>query len=399
MSNNKIDDDYTTLSSSTTTIASSNNSMNIIRPFEWLTSPESLGDLINKHVISKRRTTNKRDNNTALSALHVGCGSSTVGEYLIQELHFDKVVNIDLDDDIMKQMSSRWENIATEKMTTSQDDEKSSPSSSNNNNNNKKSGVMEFITIDFTKQSLPEQYTNTFDLILDKSTLDCTLCSDTATASLLIEVYRTLSKSSGTYMVISFHELDLLLPLLQDLPGTNWTVEHTTMDRQVECLNTNSNNNNIQQYKSLPSSNQKPLNVLIAWCNGQDDDNHNHNLNFDDVCQHVHEVNDRWFQEQHPLLTEERLNDLQIAFGMQQQQSDDDAVDGDVSSNVLSLEEAFLVLFTQAEREHLTYEHFLEDWEAFINNNEANTDTNSSGSIPTTTITYQVAVQFLEQTQ
>ena len=93
---------------------------------------------------------------------------------------------------------------------------------------------MEFLTLDFTKESLPEHYNNSFDLVLDKSTLDCTLCSDIATASLLLEVYRTLKEDGGVYIVVSFHELDLLLPLLRDLPGALWDVECTTMERQVE---------------------------------------------------------------------------------------------------------------------------------------------------------------------
>jgi ubiquinone/menaquinone biosynthesis C-methylase UbiE len=390
ITNNNNNDDATT---TTTTTRST------IRPFEWLTSPESLGDLIEKHV--------PKNDNKSLSALHVGCGSSTVGEFLVEKLGFDRVVNIDRDDDVMRQMKSRWRNIAAAN---------GEESTSSKNDNNNKEKTMEFVTIDFTKQNLPEQYDNMFDLIVDKSTLDCTLCSDTATASLLIEVYRTLKKNGGTYIVISFHEPGLLLPLLQDLPGARWTIEHTTMERQVERIApavanhtaANNNNNKIQQQEEpLPVHNQKPLNVLIARCCNVDDDpkdaDKHIQLNFEDVCQHVHEVNDRWFQEQHPLLTEERFNDLRTAFGVQQQEQqeqqqsdndDDNDVDEGISSNVLSLEEAFLVLFTPAEREHLTYEHFLEDWEAFIINDAA---TNSE--IPTASITYQVAVRFLQQTQ
>jgi SAM-dependent methyltransferase len=324
-----------------------------------------------------------------LTALHIGCGSSTVGEYLLQRLGFHEVVNVDRDEEIMKQMEVRWKNIVAK---------------TGGRDVLMKRKTMEFITMDFTVEHLPDQYTNRFDLVLDKSTLDCTLCSDTATASLLIEVYRTLKKDGGVYIVISFHELDLLLPLLRDLPGTKWTVEHTTMDRQVERIVTTTNqtydddnNDNNNLHESFPSPNQRPLNVLIARCTTnqenderEEDDSCRHTLVFEDVCQHVHAVNDRWFQEQHPLLTEERTKDLQHAFGMSQQPGCDE--DGADSSKILSLQEAFYVLFTPTEREHLTFEHFLEDWEAFL-------EANSNSVTSSTTITYTAAVQFLQQTQ
>jgi hypothetical protein len=132
---------------------------------------------------------------------------------------------------------------------------------------------MEFFTLDFTRQSLPDPYIDSFDLVLDKSTLDCTLCSDSATASLLLEVYRTLKTNGGVYIVISFHEMELLLPLLQDLPGARWTVEHTTMDRQIEkiCTSigiiqavTGPNASENEATIISPSEDKKPLNVIIA---------------------------------------------------------------------------------------------------------------------------------------
>ncbi|KAL3927536.1 MAG: hypothetical protein SGARI_005292, partial [Bacillariaceae sp.] len=248
-----------------------------IRPFEWLTSPASLEILIRQYVLNRRheeksnadlvsQVTTDAENDVhddastqQLHALHVGCGSSTVGEFLVQDLGFAKVVNVDRDENIMTQMQRRWQETVIE----------------HNGKDDNVASSMEFLTLDFTKQRLPEQYNDSFHLVLDKSTLDCTLCSDIATASLLLEVYRTLKQDGGVYLVISFHDLELLLPLLQDLPGAEWDVEHTTMARQVEQLHVNGGTNKsspaavvspgaVVSDTDAPLTARKPLNVLIC---------------------------------------------------------------------------------------------------------------------------------------
>ncbi|OEU07544.1 hypothetical protein FRACYDRAFT_197568 [Fragilariopsis cylindrus CCMP1102] len=343
-----------------------------ISPFEWLTSPESLGGLIQDHVLSLKSSSSS--SSSSCTALHIGCGSSTVGEYLVQQLNFSKVVNADRDREILEYMQQRC--------------------------NDKR---MEFYCYDYYKEKLPNQYTEYFDLVIDKGTLDCTLCSDsTAVASFLIEVYRSLkklaieSKSSdddndnngvgGVYLVISYHELDLMLPMLRDMPGAEWTVDYTTMERQIETLPSKHNNNNnngsnnngsntntndngkekedrndniIQSQQS--STTRKPLNVLIArrCCHNS---NIEKELDFNAICQHVETVNNRWFQEEQPLLTDKRIQELKYSF------------------SILSLEEGYDVIFTAAERESLTYEHFLEDWSAFTIQNETDTDTDTNTS-------------------
>jgi hypothetical protein len=127
---------------------------------------------------------------SSMQALHVGCESSTVGEFLVQEMGFGKVVNVDRDEETMGQMEERWRDIVAQQ---------------------KKDGLatlqlskMEFVTMDFTKEHLPAKYKNTFDLVLDKGTLDCILCSDIATSSMLLQIYCTLKEAGGVYMVFSF---------------------------------------------------------------------------------------------------------------------------------------------------------------------------------------------------
>jgi hypothetical protein len=228
--------------------------------------------------------------------------------------------------------------------------------------------------VDFSQAPLPYS-DNFFDLVLDKSTLDCTLCSDNATASLLLQVYRCLA-IGGVYMLISFHELELLLPLLADLPGAAWEVTCTTLQRQVESLvvgsraTTSATPSCPSTAHTTPNNNSKHLNVLIARKRQS-----TAQLNFDAVRQHVHKVNDSWFQKQQPLLTRIRAQELAHAFVSPQ-----------------TLPQAYQVLFTNAEREHLTYEHFLEDWKAF-------SQRPSNNNIAKDAICCEVALAFLKEMQ
>ncbi|KAG7349091.1 methyltransferase domain containing protein [Nitzschia inconspicua] len=367
-----------------------------IQPFEWLTSPSSLLTLLQEHVLRQQHTDENitlAQQQRPLQALHVGCGSSTVGEFLVQSVGFSKVINVDCDHDTMQRMEDRWNQRSLSIISSSDATDACLMSSR-----------MEFLTLDFTKEHLPDKYIDSFDLVLDKSTLDCTLCSDTATAALLVECYRTLRSDGGVYMVISFHELDLLLPLLQNLPGAQWTVTHTTMERQVEQFPMTSDpsrrGSTVKAQESFPSSepshnnnhnSKKSLNVLIARrscvLDGYGNNIATSTLDFDAVYSHVHRVNDRWFQEQQPLLTKLRIHELKEAFEKISDIESNNSTDG----GGVSLEEAFPILFTEAEREHLTFDHFLEDWEAFVQTHEGLGDGK--------TLTLETAIAFLTEMQ
>ena len=275
-------------------------------------------------------------------------------------------------------------------------------------------------------------------------------------------------------MVISFNELDLILSLLRDMPGARWKVTHTSIERQVEDvtkdngIDSNSEDNVLGGKEAMPTSiplkssgdGTAPLNVLIARCSstwqnrtGEDDnidsknghrDVESSSLDFDAVCRHVKEVNDRWFQEKQPLLTNQRIQDLKRAFSVLSPPLSPKEVIAVARANVvtnknsgvceesnytkvLSIEEAYDVLFTEAEREHLTYEHFLEDWWAFLQEEKEEqpspqrrqqSDNNSTTNTPTTGIdttakinknneskptmmgiTYDLAIKFLRANQ
>jgi ubiquinone/menaquinone biosynthesis C-methylase UbiE len=86
-----------------------------------------------------------------------------LGEYLIEEPKYNcgEVVNADINGDTIRQMRERWE--------ASLQRRESSPA-----------GTLTFLEADLSK---PLDYpSHSFDLVLDKSTLDCTLCSDDASS-------------------------------------------------------------------------------------------------------------------------------------------------------------------------------------------------------------------------
>ena len=188
-----------------------------------------------------------------------------------------------------------------EKKEQKEDEEKATESDTNSNNNNNKK----------------KKDTNTFDLIVDKSTLDCLLCGDDGAARLLCQVYDHLKPPKGTssssnsnndtidtgsttdsgggvYFVISFHPVDFILPLLQDCPGTNWDVTthvvprsvespaiikkryddevipSTSMSTTMDTINNNNNNNNT--HNNTASTNYNTINYPNSNNTNNDDD-------------------------------------------------------------------------------------------------------------------------------
>ena len=81
-----------------------------------------------------------------------------------------------------------------------------------------------------------------FDLVLDKSTLDCLLCAEMdVVARFLHKVYQALGVPASTdndpvdappsswgeiYALVMFHLAKSVERLLTHLPGTDWHVEH-----------------------------------------------------------------------------------------------------------------------------------------------------------------------------
>jgi SAM-dependent methyltransferase len=332
-----------------------------LSPFEWLTSSQSVLPLIESLDLHEKEK----------KALHIGCGSSTLGEFLVDALGFDFVLNIDKDPETLERMRQRWEDKYV--------DESSS----------RRRQCLQYQVVDF--RDAPEQLLGSpYPLILEKSTLDCTLCSTDATAGLLALVYRHLAPG-GFYLVISFNSLDLMRPLLQDLPGANWIVTHQEMTRHVEQLIETTAASTTTDTTTTPLSSScwsgashvpdtamstRTLNVLVCHKLPTDSDNsHNHELDLEAVQRHVVETSNTWFRILNPMLSDDRRRLVEEAFG---------------TENSKSLSESYQLIFTAAERENLTYEHFLEDWDAYVMEHP---------NISTTHMSLTIAFDFLHEMQ
>ena len=328
-----------------------------IRPFEWLTSPASLrGILTSWHDEAQQPPYGRR-------AIHIGSGSSTVGEFLVNELGYDLVLDVDKDEEALIRMRKRWTNsCAARTRTTTTTTTTTNPDPSR----------LQHVLVDFTQEQIPQAPDASFGLIVDKGTLDCSLCSDNGTAHLLAEMYRCLSVG-GRYVVISLHEQELLFPLLSDLPGAQWDVSCHTMARQVERLDGGSalppTKVVTDEVEGKSSQQHPPLSVLIARKRDIRPTEDCHSLKVEEIGDHVRRINDVWFQQSRPLLNAQRTEELRTTF-----------------VQALPPPEAYQYLFTEAEREDLSYDFFLEDWHAFVALREMNQDA---------FITFDLAVDFL----
>ena len=364
----------------------SNNTDNVesdafLRPFEWLTDSASVAPLIESAIAPF--------SDTPVRVLHVGSGSSILGEHILESESLgdliQQVVNVDKDSDTLQKMEARW------KSSASQQQDK-----------------LSFIPADFAGTDPLPFPDGHFHIAVDKSTLDCTLCSDSATAGLLSEVYRLLNPNGGTYILISFHHTDLLRPLLENLPGADWEVSHSVRQRQVEDL--------IGNNKSGPNSNAKADTTRTeseddatragTWASGsfEPDEQYRRTVNVfvcrrrgigheafqtdrETIANHVHRTNDEWFQQHNPMLTVNRIETIRKLFD----ESKSEAV-GENGVLLYDLRLTYQILFTEEEREHLDYEFFLEDWEAWIANNKV-------PSLPKDKVSVETALAFLEEMQ
>jgi hypothetical protein len=169
-------------------------------------------------------------------------------------------------------------------------------------------------------------------------------------------------------MVVSFHNEKFLRPLLHDLPGADWRIRHNTMARQVEDLVSNDRasrrpaNNSLNNLDgefcedastsrviaSVRSQQKNDLNVFR--CTRQFTDTPSR-LQFGLVHQHILVTNNQWFSEENPMLTLKRRKDLEASFAGREK---------------LNMQEAYNALFTEIERDHFTFDLFLEDWRSHV---------------------------------
>eukprot|EP00831_Metopus_contortus_P050327 TRINITY_DN4233_c0_g1_i4.p1 TRINITY_DN4233_c0_g1~~TRINITY_DN4233_c0_g1_i4.p1 ORF type:complete len:202 (-),score=33.87 TRINITY_DN4233_c0_g1_i4:121-726(-) len=126
--------------------------------------------------------------------LNVGCGSSRLSEEMYKE-GFQHITNVDISPTVIKQLHERYK---------------------------EESATMKFQVMDVRKL---EFNAGTFDVVIDKGTLDCILCGEGSKASsdlMLREVYKVLSPS-GIYICISYGVPTFREPILMKSEW-NWTL-------------------------------------------------------------------------------------------------------------------------------------------------------------------------------
>jgi SAM-dependent methyltransferase len=331
-----------------------------VQPFDWLTSAVSLQQLL-RSTVAKLEVEDSSDlgnPGSNLQVLHVGCGSSLLGELIVEDPTYNVslVVNVDCDSVTLQRMQDRWERRCARIRHGAGLD------------------AMQFVVADFTEvDALSKLEFGYFDMIVDKSTLDCMLCTGTGAAGLLAEVYRLL-KHGGVYLVITFHHFDFVRPLLEQLPGAEWDVTCTTMSRQVEDLTElgrtgvrqcDANIQGTESARNQLSDGEQECKASRTWATGtfQPDETYRKTVNvlhcrkrcrgeleWDKVLEHIQKVNNQWYVHDNPLLTTERAHAIRSAF------KDDN----------LDLATCYNLLFTEAEPEHLEFDDFVGDWETFL---------------------------------
>ena len=131
--------------------------------FDWLEDYDSLRQLITQHI------------NLDSKILIIGCGNSLLSEEMYND-GFHNIINIDISPVVINQMKKR----------------------SNINFPNMKWYVMNVLNMEFDP--------NTFDAVIDKSTLDTILCGEMSfynTAVMINEIQRVL-KTNGKYICVSY---------------------------------------------------------------------------------------------------------------------------------------------------------------------------------------------------
>ncbi|GFH54129.1 hypothetical protein CTEN210_10604 [Chaetoceros tenuissimus] len=177
-------------------------------PFEWLTNFSTLTPHLNP---SKLFPTENDDGCETihlhqLQVLHIGCGSSTLGEMLLQTFdRYHHVINVDVDIETLLGMKKRWLTLV-EKWNQVNGSSSDKPYT----------GQLSFAYMDFQSKhqkhvkgldDVFESNSQKFDLILDKSTLDCLLCSDDGAAGLICKVHQHLKIALVPLGVLNISQL------------------------------------------------------------------------------------------------------------------------------------------------------------------------------------------------
>lgn len=408
--------------------------------FEWLTNFTSLAAFLNPSTLFPDTKTSTASSRSSKRVLHIGCGTSTLGI----ELHrtfpnfYEFVLNVDSDIEIVRQMSNRWKALLQthdEKKDQGLKIQSCSFEYMNVNDYYQHNNTNTILKTQRQILELPSP--NTFDLILDKSTLDCLLCSHNGTCGLLSCIHHHL-KPGGIYFLVTFHHVDFILPLIRDCPGMDWNdIQYYTVQRNVDSPQVlKALEERLYQHdlESLDlerihdhASSKINIDHTSPWSSGTFEPNDNYrkfvsvfvctrrnkeengqgisniSLNFQLITKHVQDCNNQYFQKNNPLVTLGRQEELRQKFTQelcilksQKEAEDYHHHTMDTMSLIdqrLPLDRVYHILFTEYEREEYTYDDFVLDWESYQENNHGKTIHDVVGMSFETTIDFLKTIQ------
>ena len=136
------------------------------QPFEWYQDYSALKPLLSKEL-QKLQTPSPR-------ILVIGCGNSRLSEQLHNDCH-RQIINIDISSVCINQMKEKYTDYKG----------------------------MEFLEMDVTNMNFES---NSFDMVIDKGTIDSLLCSKSASESCVkaVREVRRVLKSSGVFFCVSY---------------------------------------------------------------------------------------------------------------------------------------------------------------------------------------------------
>lgn len=463
-----------------TNISTSSNPHHLHGTFEWLTNFDSFVHLLDPEFLfptdGQAKLSMPPDpvrHNRNLRLLNIGCGSSALGERLQHSFsdNYTQVINVDRDVEVISFMQSRnmqrQEGSKNNRMPSCLKQCPNCQCTYQPKVYSDTDGavitcaseptrriVNQWIELDFCNSDQCERHLdmNSFDVVLDKSTLDCALCSQDATSALMAQSYRSLRSNGGVLFLITFHSPQLIVPLLKYL--YNNEIEYYTVDRMIDDYYYNEGSElKNDQPKTSKISTKSSQSIPLMFCSSQCrecyresgrqhssrlttlDHKEKETRGYDKVsaktvnvfiCRkniyvndfkvmngidiealqaHVLQVCNDWFMIENPLVTQVRENTLRHSFREKLGLLHNDNLDG----LCLPLDVCYDIMFTTDEKSTLPYEYFLEDWNAFILDS-SNTDevperdrflfkTDNQTATKQDAMTLQVALTFLKAMQ
>jgi EEF1A lysine methyltransferase 4 len=148
--------------------------------YDWLEDFDSLKPILEEviknlsteNAIKNNLSNNNQSSQSGVNLLMLGCGNSELSDRLNKVMSLKNIFNIDLSNNVIRQMKDRYQNMSWE--------------------------VMDGKEL---------RYNNSFfDVVIDKATMDTFLCGENShqnVAIMLKEVQRVL-RTSGVYILISY---------------------------------------------------------------------------------------------------------------------------------------------------------------------------------------------------